>query len=219
MQTSLSWIEAARPVNWGGVFFICLSAYALGCFTAGYYLVRMLTGGDLRELGSRSVGARNVHRVLGKTGFCLTVLLDFGKGSLAVWAAKRLGFGVFSVDVAMLAVVAGHIWPGQLRFRGGKGMATALGGLLLWEPLLPMVFVVLFLVFWVIRRRSVPAGLLALAILPLAEPWLRAGLQPFITACLLSTLVLAAHRRNLAEEFSRLLASHQSHLPPHQRPS
>ena len=65
-----------------------LAAYGLGCLTTGYYLVRLRTGQDIRGLGSGSVGARNVGRILGKSGFFITLAGDSGKGALAVWAMR-----------------------------------------------------------------------------------------------------------------------------------
>ena len=122
----MPWMEQFEPANWAEAGWIALGAYALGCFTTGYYLVRMWTGQDLRELGSGNVGAKNVGRVLGKTGFFLTLLADFGKGAFTIWAARHFTTDPRAVAVAALAVVAGHIWPVQLLFRGGKGMATSL---------------------------------------------------------------------------------------------
>ena len=72
-------------------FFLIAACYCLGCFTSGYYWVRWRTGEDVRQLGSGSVGARNVGRVLGGSGFIVVLLLDFTKGALAVWLATKLG--------------------------------------------------------------------------------------------------------------------------------
>src|SRR2546428_443464 len=83
------WIEQIQSANWNQASWIALGAYVLGCFTTGYYLVRLRTGQDIREQGSGSVGAKNVGRLLGWTGFALTLLGDFGKGAFAVWAASH----------------------------------------------------------------------------------------------------------------------------------
>src|SRR4051812_39893298 len=112
----MSWIDNLHSANWNQAGAIALCAYLLGCFTAGYYLVRMRTGLDIREVGSGSVGARNVSRVLGAGGFLLTLLCDFGKGALAVWAARHYVPDERLAALAMVAVVIGHIWPLPLRF-------------------------------------------------------------------------------------------------------
>src|SRR5215472_4005302 len=110
------WIQQLRSANWTLAGWISLFAYLLGCFTTGYYLVRARAGQDIRELGSGSVGARNVGRVLGWPGFVLTLLGDFVKGALAVWGVRFLTNDPRLVEIALLAVVMGHIWPAQLRF-------------------------------------------------------------------------------------------------------
>jgi hypothetical protein len=123
-------IEHLQSAN--GLQAICsvVAAYLLGCFATGYYLVRARTGRDIREIESGSTGARNVGRVLGKPGFVLTVFGDFGKGALAVWfAAEFTNHNGLAMSLAVLAVVAGQIWPAQLRFRGGKGVATSFAAL------------------------------------------------------------------------------------------
>src|SRR5213082_212511 len=112
---------------------VMLLGYALGCFTSGYYLVRWRTGDDIRWLGSGSVGATNVGRVLGRPGFFLTVLCDFFKGLFAVWLARYFQLNPTGTVLAMVAVAIGHIWPAQLWFHGGKGVATSLGALLMFD--------------------------------------------------------------------------------------
>src|SRR5215471_21160341 len=98
----MSWIDNLHSANWNQASGICLFAYVLGCFTAGYYLVRLLAEVDIREIGSGSVGARNVSRVLGRPGFFLTVLFDSAKGALAVAATRRFDPDERLVMVAML---------------------------------------------------------------------------------------------------------------------
>ena len=83
---------------------VMLVGYALGCFTSGYYLVRWRTGEDIRWLGSGSVGATNVGRVLGRPGFFLTVLCDFFKGLFAVWLAEYFGLNPTGAVLTLVAV-------------------------------------------------------------------------------------------------------------------
>src|ERR1041385_2866202 len=107
------WIDNLRSANWNQAGGVCLFAYIVGCFTSGYYLVRWLAEKDIRLIGSGSVGARNVGRVLGKPGFLLTLLFDFGKGAFVVWVVRHYTPDDRLALLAMLAVVAGHIWPAQ----------------------------------------------------------------------------------------------------------
>jgi len=107
--------------------------------------------------------------------------------------------------LAMLAVVAGHIWPIQLLFRGGKGIVTSLGGLLFYDYHLAGAFAVLFAIALAVFRRTVLAGLVAFACLPLVCMWEQQHNPPrTVGISMLAALVLLAHRRNLVEEFSLL---------------
>jgi len=197
----MSWIENLQFADWHQASRFCLLAYVLGCFTAGYYLVRWLAEKDIRDIGSGSVGARNVGRVLGKTGFFLTVLFDFGKGSVAVLTARHFTADDRLVGIAMVAVVAGHIWPAQLRFHGGKGMATSLGALLAYDPQLALTFALLFVCFGVVFRKIVAPSLLAMGCLPLVGLLLSQAPAKVVMVSLLAGLVIVGHRKNLMEEF------------------
>jgi acyl phosphate:glycerol-3-phosphate acyltransferase len=213
----MPWIEQLRSVNWSeaaGVFF---AAYALGCFTSGYYLVRLRLGQDIHDSGSGSVGARNVGRLLGWRGFLLTVLGDFGKGALAVWAARHYTTDDRLVLLAVLAVVAGHVWPVQLNFRGGKGMATALGSLLVYDCQLALAVALLFAAAYVALRKTVLPALFALACLPLMTRYLGRAPAEVAGTAVLAGLVVAAHRKNLVTEISHFLdrrTVHPKHDPP-----
>ena len=104
-----------------------LLAYLVGGISPGYLLVRMVLDTDLRTVGSGSLGATNVGRVLGKKGFYFTLVADFLKGAVMVLLAKWLGFSPGVVAAVVVVVIAGHIWPIWLHFHGGKGIATGLG--------------------------------------------------------------------------------------------
>lgn len=110
------------------------AAYALGCLVGAYYVVRLRAGHDVRETGSGNAGARNVLRSGDRVSAALTLLWDILKGSLAVWIARTLTEGDAAVAIVCVAVVAGHIWPAQLQFHGGKGVATMIGCLLAIGP-------------------------------------------------------------------------------------
>ena len=217
------WIQQLQSANWVEAGRIGLGAYLLGCCTTGYYLVRLRTGQDLRELGSGSVGARNVSRVLGRFGFLITVLGDMGKGILAVWAAQHFTTDPKLVGLALLAVVTGHIWPAQLRFRGGKGVATALGALCMLDFHLAVAFGFLFAMGLTLMRKTILPGLFAFLCLPFVSAYL--GFNPATAtydACkvfvisILTSLVLIAHRKNIMEEIMHF--ADRRNLHPKQTP-
>jgi acyl phosphate:glycerol-3-phosphate acyltransferase len=210
-------MEQLGSANWSQASCVALAAYLLGSLTTGYYLVRLRLGQDIRELGSGSVGARNVGRQLGWQGFLLTVLGDFGKGALAVWAARHYTTDYRLVLVAMVSVVVGHIWPVQLLFRGGKGMATSLGALLVYDYKLALVLALFFAVAFAALRKSVLPGLFALACLPLMSWYLAHSPAELLGTSVLAGVVLLAHRQNLVTELSQFLDRrniHPRHHPP-----
>ena len=176
----------------------------MGCFAIGYYLVRSHTGRDIRGMGSGSIGARNVGRVLGRGGFCLTMLTDLAKGALAVWAARQLTGSEVIVGLALLAVTVGHIWPVQLGFRGGKGVATSLGGLLVFDWHSALIYAAAFAVLVALMRRTILPGLFAYLVLPFTVWWFRQdGVQVALVSGLIA-VVWFAHRDNLVSEIPDL---------------
>jgi len=188
---------------------IIASSYLLGCFTTGYYLVRLLTAQDIRAVSSGNVGSRNVGRLLGAKGFILTFIGDAGKGLLAVYLAHRLGEGQLPATAALIAVTAGHIWPLQLRFKGGKGFATFAGGMLLLYPQLLLLGLALCAVLYPLLKRTTWTGLVALACTPLVLAVMQRlegaplRIPEFTLYCLLVLLVLFAHRANIRQELRK----------------
>jgi glycerol-3-phosphate acyltransferase PlsY len=185
---------------------IVLGCYLLGCFATGYYVVRFRLGRDVRELGSGNTGARNVGRILGPGGFFVALLGDFGKGTLAAVVVWQWTLDGRLAALAMLAVVAGHIWPAQLGLHGGKGVATSLGALMVCDFEVALALAGSFIVSWSLLRRTVPSGLVAFGLMPLAAMFL--GRQPWevIALSLLAGMVLLAHRKNFVEEFAAFAA-------------
>jgi acyl phosphate:glycerol-3-phosphate acyltransferase len=131
---------------------IPIVAYLLGSIPFGLLLTKLFGGGDVRQAGSGNIGATNVARVVGPLPGILTLLLDAAKGAAAVWLGAR-----FSNDsatwmvIAALAALIGHCFPVWLKFRGGKGVATAAGVFLMLSPLALLGSVIVFVLvvaFW-----------------------------------------------------------------------
>ena len=200
----MDWNEHLQFANWSRVMVCVAAAYFIGCFTTGYYLVRVKTGQDIRSMGSGSAGAKNVGRVLGPPGFVLTVLGDLFKGMLAVWLARKLSNDDLSVALAVPAVVAGHLWPAQLKFRGGKGVTTSLGALLILDFRLALTFVALFGVIFIFARKSLLPAMFAFLCMPAACWYFTQDDIRIGAVAALSAAILFAHRKNLEEEFDRL---------------
>lgn len=113
-----------------------IGSYLIGSIPTAYVLVRLRLRQDIRNMGSGTMGARNVYRVLGWRSAVLVLLLDAAKGAAAIYLCYRLGVDPY---LGLAAAVVGHIFPVWLKFQGGKGLATALGGLAgmgMWPALL-----------------------------------------------------------------------------------
>jgi len=212
----MDWFQQLQSANWHRVTGCVLEAYLLGCFATGYYLVRARTGNDLRRIRSGTVGARNAGRVLGRMGFAVTLLGDFGKGALAVWIAREWTGDKYLALLTVLAVVFGHIWPAQLRFHGGKGVATSLGALLVFDYRLALVFPVLFLIGFALVRKSLLPAMVAFACLPMAAWCFGCGNFTVAMLAILTATILFAHRKNLTEEFTALAARRAATPKPEQ---
>ncbi len=215
----MAWAEQMQSVGALEALGCALGAYALGCFATGYYIVRARTGRDIRECESGSIGARNVSRVLGKAGFIITFLGDFAKGALAVWAVRLFSGSNLLAAVAAACVVAGHIWPVTLRFQGGKGAATSLGALLVYDPRLTLALVVCCLPGVLMLRKLTLPGMVTYACLPAVSYWLHHDPVEATLLGVLSALVIFAHRQNLLKEFGGLVnRRHLSAKPQSPKP-
>ena len=176
---------------------VVLLAYALGSFSTGYYLVRLRTGQDIRRLGSGTAGSRNVARTAGRAAAAITLAGDAAKGALAVGTAVLFGLEPWAVLLVIAAVVAGHIWPVQLRFRGGKGLATVMGAVLVLDYRLVLVAYVVAAITLRLTRQTTAGGLVAVLLTPLIAALIGRTQTDVIGLSLLAALILFAHRENI----------------------
>lgn len=169
-----------------------LGGYALGSLSAAYYLVRWRTGRDVRRVGSGTAGATNAGRLLGRGAYVVVALLDLAKGAAAVAVGAWLA-GPVGAAAAMVAAVAGHIWPPQLGFRGGKGVATAFGGVLAFRPVVALAALAAFGLLYLLTRRYRSSGVLAVAVAPAAAWWWDRHVVAMAAVTAVVALVLLAH--------------------------
>lgn len=212
----MSWIEPvfARSALFQQGIEVFFLSYILGCVSTGYYFVRLLRGKDIRKTGSGNIGARNVGRELGNTGFAFTLLVDAAKGALAVWIAKEFSPDTRLQIVAMLAVVIGHNWPVQLGFRGGKGVSTSIGALLVFDYYLLGFLLATAAVLWIFLRKITLSGLLVVALMPLIDRfWAKDSMRAFYISAL-ALIILWAHRKNIADEISHFHFRRSGHPKP-----
>jgi glycerol-3-phosphate acyltransferase PlsY len=170
--------------------------YLLGSIPFGLVLTRLTGAGDLRAIGSGSIGATNVLRTGSKGLAAATLLLDGAKGAVAVWIGGLLLPGIGPAIAGTLAFI-GHCFPLWLGFKGGKGVATMLGvGLVLSWPV-GLVFGLVWLSAFALTRISSVGGMSAAISAPIAA-WVlgRADLVPALA--IMALIVLWRHRPNLA---------------------
>ena len=182
---------------------ICiLIAYLLGGMSVGYYLVRLKSNIDIRDFGSGGVGARNVGRVLGKTGFVITLLGDAFKGLLAVALARKFELAAPAISLVLVAVISGHIWPPFLQFKGGRGIATAIGAFLGYDPNLALLLFGLTVVLMVFRRGFILSGLAAFLLIPFVAFALQVPGHTTTALAGVSMIILFAHRERIRKAFA-----------------
>jgi glycerol-3-phosphate acyltransferase PlsY len=175
---------------------ILILAYCLGSVPFALLLARQ-SGGDLRRIGSGNLGAANVLRASGVRAGVIVALLDIGKGAASVALAMRLSADARVPAAAGLAAIVGHIYPVWLRFKGGKGVATACG---VFSVLTPLAALPAFLVFlttaWTTRYISL-GSVLATVVLPPVAYATGASMASLVAAGSAAMLILFRHRGNL----------------------
>ncbi|MBL9200157.1 MAG: glycerol-3-phosphate acyltransferase [Opitutaceae bacterium] len=170
------------------------AAWLLGGVSPGYWLVRLRTGGDVRAQGSGATGATNAARVLGGGGFALVLLLDAVKGAVAAYGARLAGLAGGWEFAAAAAVVAGHVWPVQLGFKGGRGFGPLLGAWLALAPLAIGGCLVLAGLGWAATRKKVYSALGGALLLPVATWWETRSLPAAVFTTVTFGIVALAHR-------------------------
>jgi acyl phosphate:glycerol-3-phosphate acyltransferase len=180
-----------------------LLAYFLGSIPFGVILAMLFGGGDVRKSGSGNIGATNVARVVGPLAGALTLLFDIAKGAGAVLLAAKLSNGsTRCMMIAGIAALVGHCFPVWLKFKGGKGVATAGGVFLVLSPPACLAAVILFLLVVIFWRYVSLGSVSAAAAMPLLVYFLRAPRQgpPLagtVGALAAALLIIYKHRGNL----------------------
>lgn len=188
-------------------FIVAIIAYCLGSISFSVLISKKMAGFDVREKGSKNAGSTNVLRTVGKKAAILTLICDILKGVIAVLIAVLLGSLVEGTDKALLAQIAGlsavigHTFPVFFKFKGGKGVATALGVLFVvnWQiALICLVFALLLMVI----TKMVSVGSLAAAVLfPVLTIFINTNYitegSYFIFGVLMAAMVIYNHRTNL----------------------
>lgn len=175
--------------------FWAFAGYLLGSIPFGIVITRLLGLGDLRQIGSGNIGATNVLRTGHKGAALATLLLDSGKGAIAVLLARWLGGDIAAV-LAGAGAILGHCFPVWLGFRGGKGVATFLGTVIALSWPLGLMCCAIWLVAAAIFRISSLAALIAATASPLIAVAMGQSLIAAAVA-FMAALVIFRHRENI----------------------
>jgi glycerol-3-phosphate acyltransferase PlsY len=175
-----------------------LASYLIGAIPTGVLLTRLAGVGDVRQAGSGNIGATNVYRVAGRRLGILTLVGDALKGVAPVlFAIAVLHFPDFRVGLMALAAFLGHCFPVYLGFKGGKGVATALGIYLVLSPLAVLVaFLIFALILWKWRFVSL-ASICAAAAIPFLVFLFQQSPALFGVSLAISALVILRHQTNI----------------------
>ncbi len=185
----------------GLLFLLVIASYFLGSIPVGMIVARFWSGVDIRNVGSGNIGATNVTRSVGKLPGIITLAGDVLKGAIPVLAAKSLAgtdeTGMIFVAATGLAAFLGHIYSIFLRFKGGKGVATALGVFLALAPPAVLPSVALFAVTVLVFRYISVGSMVGAVSFPFFLALYGRPLVFIVMSCIVSLLVVVRHKDNL----------------------
>jgi acyl phosphate:glycerol-3-phosphate acyltransferase len=198
---------------------VAIVGYLLGSIPFGFLLVKFFRGQDVRQTGSGNIGATNVARTGSKWLAIATLVLDTLKGVIAVILGSWIGLqndacasgspcpaAAHLAAIAALAAVVGHMFPVWLKFKGGKGVATALGVFLVLFPKAILISLAIFIIVVVATRYVSLGSILGAIAFPVAAYFMGSpDWQTLLPACLISLMVVLKHHENIR----RLLAGNE----------
>lgn len=179
------------------IVLVWLGSYLAGSIPAGIVFGRLFRGIDVRQSGSGNIGSANVFRVAGPGPGALTLLFDAAKGFLPVIIAQQLGLPLWAQLISGAAAIVGHNWSIILRGRGGKGIATSLGVLLAFAPLVTLIALAVWILVIAGSRYASLASLLMMASVPILLALFHYGSAYWIFGVGLVLLAIYRHRGNI----------------------
>lgn len=177
---------------------IVVGTYLLGSIPSALFVVWIMTGKDVRRLGSGNVGATNATRVAGVRAGILVTILDVAKGAVPVWFMEMFNPSSVWLAATVLAAVVGHCFPVWLKFRGGKGVATGFGAFLVLSPWAGMAALGVWILVLGIGRWVSLASMAASAAFPLLLVLIDTP-NPVILGAVsgVATLIVVRHHSNI----------------------
>ena len=185
-----------------------VAAYLIGSLSSAIILCKLAGLPDPRSEGSGNPGATNVLRIGGKKLAATVLFIDVVKGVLPVTIVSLVGFDLAWITATAFAAFLGHLYPVFFQFKGGKGVATALGGFLALSPLLGGAILLSWLFVFIISRISSLSAIIAASLAPLYSMWLINSLEARWIILVMTTMLLIRHKSNI----KRLLSGEESNL-------
>jgi acyl phosphate:glycerol-3-phosphate acyltransferase len=176
---------------------LIIASYLLGAIPTGVILAKAFAGRDIRQEGSGNIGATNVTRVLGKKVGAMTLVGDLLKGFIPVWAGYHLVSSLEVVCLMGLAAFLGHLFPVYLKFKGGKGVATALGVFLFFSPVVILIEVVVFAASVAIWKYVSLGSMLAAGTMPVLLYLLSYPMPVVLLSIVSAILIIIKHSSNI----------------------
>ena len=179
------------------MIYLLIASYLIGSISSAVIICRALGLPDPRTQGSKNPGATNVLRLGGKKIAAFVLIFDGLKGAVPVFIGDYYGFGLIALTLTALCTFLGHIFPVFFRFRGGKGVATYLGGLIAINLLVGLIFSLIWLLVAKVLKISSLAALIATALSPFYFYLITGDLRSTAIIGLISLLIFYTHRDNI----------------------
>ena len=176
---------------------ITLIAYLIGSVSFGILASKLFNIADPRTMGSKNPGATNVMRQGNKVAAIFTLLGDMLKATILLLIAKFYGVSDSLIVLISTAVMLGHVYPIYYQFKGGKGVATALGVLLGISPVLALSVFIIWIIIFFIWKFSSLAAIGATLSSPIIALWIGLSNQFIFLMCILSLIILIRHKSNI----------------------
>ncbi|MDQ1144268.1 glycerol-3-phosphate acyltransferase PlsY [Bacillus sp. SORGH_AS 510] len=185
------------------IYLYLVICYFIGCIMFGYLVTKMIYHKDIRLHGSGNVGARNAGRLHGKKAFALIFLGDALKGVLVISLARYLEFSGPVQLLGLGMAIIGHLKPITLKFKGGKGISTFIGGMVMFEPLLIPVIIIGFIILYPLTKSFTFAGLGVFLLIPVFLVINHSDWISCVISGSLLVIILLAHAGNIKERLKK----------------
>ena len=179
------------------MIYLLIASYLIGSISSAVIICKALSLPDPRTQGSKNPGATNVLRLGGKKTAAFVLFFDGLKGAVPVFIGDYYGFGLIALTLTVLCAFLGHIFPVFFRFKGGKGVATYLGGLIAINLLAGLIFSLIWLLVAKVLKISSMSALIATALSPFYFYLITGDLESTLIIGLISLLIFYTHRDNI----------------------